>query len=334
MKKKMKNNLHKILFFYSNFRLIFVLNFMIYNIFIILFIIKKSINNYMNRNNVKTNNIRTNNIKTNNTNTKPISQSVKNKLGELLNKLPSRESIDTTSIFKTIGIIILIIVFIYIGICLYTFYTTECYEKKSFFQHLIDFNPIKVCIQKDPPPPPPQPKEQDAVKLLPLLESKEVFHISNQKYTFDQAKCKCESYGAKLATKQNLIDAYNKGANWCTYGWSEGQNAFYPVQQCEWDKLNEEMKKHPEHSHERKKLQCGNPGLNGGHFANAMLKFGVNCYGKKPKGENSNKMKKPYCPPMNFCKLEDNYDASHKLDSDDIAPFNGEKWSSAGNTLF
>ena len=64
---------------------------MIYIFFIILFIIKKSINNYMNRNNVKINNIRTNNIKTNNTNTKPISQSVKNKLGELMNKLPSRE---------------------------------------------------------------------------------------------------------------------------------------------------------------------------------------------------------------------------------------------------
>jgi hypothetical protein len=94
------------------------------------------------------------------------------------------------------------------------------------------------------------------------------------------------------------------------------------------------MNKHPEHSHERKRLQCGKPGLNGGYFANGMLKFGINCYGKKPKGENSNKMKKPYCPPMNFCKLDANYDASHKLDSDEISPFNGEKWSDAGNTLF
>jgi hypothetical protein len=292
----------------------------------------------MNRNTSYKNNVKTNTIKGNNTSTnvnkKPISQSVKNKLSEMLNKLPSRESIDTASILKTIGIIILIIVFIYIAICLYTFYTTECYEKKSFFQHLLDFNPMNVCIQKDPPPPPPQPKEQESVKLLSILDNKEVFHISNQNYTFEQAKCKCESYGAKLATKNNLIDAYNKGANWCTYGWSEGQNAFYPVQQCEWDKLNEEMNKYPENTHERKKLQCGNPGLNGGYFANNMLKFGINCYGKKPKGENSNKMKKPYCPPMNFCKLDENYDASHKLDSDEISPFNGEKWSDAGNTLF
>jgi hypothetical protein len=291
----------------------------------------------MNRNIIKTNNIRKNNIKTNtstNVNKKPISQSVKNKLSEMLNKLPSRESINTENILKTIGIIILIIVFIYIAICLYTFYTTECYEKKSFFEHLLCFDPMNPCILKDPPPPPLQPKEQESVKLLPILDNKEVFHISNQNYTFEQAKCKCESYGAKLATKHNLIDAYNKGANWCTYGWSEGQNAFYPVQQCEWDKLNEEMNKHPENSHERKRLQCGKPGLNGGYFANEMLKFGINCYGKKPKGENSNKMKKPYCPPMNFCKLDANYDASHKLDSDEISPFNGEKWSDAGNTLF
>jgi hypothetical protein len=40
-------------------------------------------------------------------------------------------------------------------------------------------------------------------------------------------------------------------------------------------------------------------------------------------------MKKPYCPPMNFCKLEENHGASHKLSSDEISPFNDEKWSNA-----
>jgi hypothetical protein len=42
------------------------------------------------------------------------------------------------------------------------------------------------------------------------MDDKEVFHISNQNYTFEQAKCKCESYGAKLATRHNIIDSYNK----------------------------------------------------------------------------------------------------------------------------
>ena len=33
---------------------------------------------------------------------------------------------------------------------------------------------------------------------------------------------------------------------------------------------------------------CGNPGINGGYFANPDLKFGVNCYGIKPKKSLSN----------------------------------------------
>ena len=245
------------------------------------------------------------------------SPSIKNKLGNMLNKVPLKESIDTKSILSTIGKILVIILVIYILIAIYTYFTSECYEKKSFFKHLFDFDPFNPCAMKDPPLP-PKSQEQDPTKLIPLPPSKEVFHISNQLYTFEQAKCKCESYGAQLATKNQLIEAYNKGANWCTYGWTEGQNAFYPVQQCYWDKNK----------------SCGKPGLNGGHFGNPMLKFGVNCYGKKPAGESVNKMKKPYCPPMNFCKLENNYDASHKLSSDEISPFNEEKWSDASLHLF
>ena len=165
------------------------------------------------------------------------------------------------------------------------------------------------------------------MKLLPVLEKKEVFHIANQDYTYDQAKCKCESYNAKLATKNDMTNAYNNGANWCTYGWSEGQNAYYPVQQCDWDILQEELKEYPKGSMERKKRYCGNPGLNGGYFPNPKLKFGVNCYGVKPKGKTGSKLKTPYCPPVNFCKLDANFEASHKLDTDEISPFNNDKWS-------
>ena len=31
---------------------------------------------------------------------------------------------------------------------------------------------------------------------------------------------------------------------------------------------------------------------------------------------------------MNFCKLENNYQASHKLDTDEIVGFNNDDWSS------
>ena len=35
----------------------------------------------------------------------------------------------------------------------------------------------------------------------------------------------------------------------------------------------------------RLRNSCGSPGLNGGHFANPNLKFGVNCFGVKFPGK-------------------------------------------------
>ena len=49
--------------------------------------------------------------------------------------------------------------------------------------------------------------------------------------------------------------------------------AFFPTQKATWDKL-QKTKDH--------KNDCGRPGINGGYFANPYIKFGVNCYGKKP----------------------------------------------------
>ena len=91
-----------------------------------------------------------------------------------------------------------------------------------------------------------------------FLEKDEVFHISNQDYSYEQSKCKCSSYGARLATKNEITNAYNNGANWCSYGWTEGQNAFYPVQKCYYDSLMEESG-----FLENSDKYCGKPGLNG-----------------------------------------------------------------------
>jgi hypothetical protein len=118
-----------------------------------------------------------------------------------------------------------------------------------------------------------------------------------------------------LASYDQLVDAYNDGAEWCTYGWSNGQKAYYPTQKCNWEK------KGPE-----EKLKCGNPGLNGGFFADPSLKFGVNCYGKKPKGRVS-KLKDPVCNGGNYCGLPQNFGASNRLETDEISPFNSDKWN-------
>jgi hypothetical protein len=50
--------------------------------------------------------------------------------------------------------------------------------------------------------------------------------------------------------------------------------AFFPTQNATWSKLQKDPKT---------KNNCGRPGVNGGYIANPYIKFGVNCYGKKPK---------------------------------------------------
>ena len=105
------------------------------------------------------------------------------------------------------------------------------------------------------------------------VQKNEVFNVSNNLYTYDDAQAICSAYGAQLANYEQIEDAYNNGAEWCNYGWSDGQMAFFPTQKATWDKL-QKTKDH--------KNDCGRPGINGGYFANPYIKFGVNCYGKKP----------------------------------------------------
>ena len=104
-------------------------------------------------------------------------------------------------------------------------------------------------------------------------QKKEVFNISNNLYTYEDAQAICSAYVAELATYDQIESAYNDGGEWCNYGWSDGQMAFFPTQKSTWEKLQ----KSSDH-----KNDCGRPGINGGYFANPYIKFGVNCYGKKP----------------------------------------------------
>lgn len=106
-----------------------------------------------------------------------------------------------------------------------------------------------------------------------MPDGNEVFNVSNNAYTYDEAKAVCSIYGAELATYDQIEQAYNNGAEWCNYGWSEGQMAYFPTQKNTWT----ELQKNP-----KAKNNCGRPGINGGFMANPNLKFGVNCFGKKP----------------------------------------------------
>ena len=86
-------------------------------------------------------------------------------------------------------------------------------------------------------------------------------------------------YGAKLANYDQIERAYNNGAEWCNYGWSEGQMALFPTQKSTWDALQKGLKPC---SKKNPNGKCGRPGINGGIIKNPNVRFGVNCYGKKP----------------------------------------------------
>jgi hypothetical protein len=117
-------------------------------------------------------------------------------------------------------------------------------------------------------------KSYDASGNKPPTQIDEVFNISNNMYTYDDAQAICKSYDAKLATYDQVEDSYNNGGEWCNYGWSSDQMALFPTQKNTWDNLQKT---------DKNKNDCGRPGINGGYISNPYIKFGVNCYGKKPK---------------------------------------------------
>ena len=101
----------------------------------------------------------------------------------------------------------------------------------------------------------------------------EVFHIPGNHYVYPDAKALCKAYGARLANYDEIEEAYKKGAEWCSYGWSEGQMAYFPTQKSTWNSLQSKD------GHEN---DCGRPGINGGYIDNPSVRFGANCYGVKP----------------------------------------------------
>jgi len=153
---------------------------------------------------------------------------------------------------------------------------------------------------------------------------KQVFNIPGNYYNYENAKALCKAYGAELADYDQIEHAYNKGAEWCNYGWSSNQLALFPTQQQTYNHLQTI----PGH-----KNDCGRPGVNGGFIANPNIKFGVNCFGYKPKitSEEDELMKiaTPFpetVQDMAFQKRVDYW--KNKVDEILVSPFNYNTWGS------
>jgi hypothetical protein len=160
-----------------------------------------------------------------------------------------------------------------------------------------------------------------AKKCQDEKEKGEVFHIPQNTYTYDEAEKTCKLFDARLASYDEIEEAYKKGANWCSYGWSSDQLALFPIQKT----MYNELKKIP--GHER---DCGRTGVNGGYMEDKETQFGVNCYGKKPyAGEDDKKYMKKYSFSNAYADedLKEQQRKAEKMNKILIAPFNKEKWN-------
>jgi hypothetical protein len=156
-----------------------------------------------------------------------------------------------------------------------------------------------------------------------IVRAPQVFNIPGNKYVYPDAKALCSAYGSRLATYKEIEDAYEEGAEWCNYGWSEGQMALYPTQQKTWDKLQ---------TIEGHENDCGRPGVNGGFIQNPAVKFGVNCYGYKPQmtpeEEDIMATRQLYPKTLKDIAMENRVKYwKDKLTGILVSPFNSSNWS-------
>jgi hypothetical protein len=157
-----------------------------------------------------------------------------------------------------------------------------------------------------------------------IVKPDEVFNVSNNLYTYDDAQNVCSTFGARLASYDDIEDAYNKGGEWCNYGWSEGQMAYFPTQKDTWASLQKSAKT---------ANSCGRPGVNGGYIVNPNVKFGVNCFGQKPDPRPSELLRMQQSTMVR--PMEDNTELDAKLkywrDNMDemltVNSYNKTKWS-------
>lgn len=167
------------------------------------------------------------------------------------------------------------------------------------------------------------PAQPNVAPMASNAVGSEVFHVSDNQFTYNDAPAVCAAYGAQLATLEQVMDAYNHGAEWCGYGWTVGGMALYPTQKATWTALQVEVDP-------AKRTACGRPGVNGGYFDPAS-KFGVNCYGFKPLGKADLPLPPPGTDPTMFNGLVNRFKSA--LKTFNMAPYSRTEWSGYDSTV-
>lgn len=242
-------------------------------------------------------------------------------LGDSSNATSSFSTSGSSGLDKTSGIIIAIIVGIFVILLLFNvlqyFFSIDIMASiKNLFNPT---NPqLDITVNEN------TGKGADSSEPIPEISTiQQVFNIPGNYYGYEDAKTLCQAYGSRLATYNEVEDSYNKGGEWCNYGWSDGQMALFPTQKTTFDNLQ----KIPGHEHD-----CGRPGVNGGYMANPHIQYGVNCFGYKPKitSEEEEMMQNttPYPKTEKDILFEKRVDYwKTKLNDILVSPFNYNSWS-------
>ena len=159
---------------------------------------------------------------------------------------------------------------------------------------------VNVDIVTDEDDDPNEPDQTDQPNQT-QPKGPETYHVQGR-FDYSMAKSVCKAYDATLASLSQIKQAYDKGAEWCDYGWSEDGMVLYPTQEESWKEYQKE-----------KKDKCGIPGINGGYNLRKGQRLGVNCYGVKPSG-----MMPLYASPVEKPNLPK---------QGTISPFNYKAWS-------
>lgn len=179
---------------------------------------------------------------------------------------------------------------------------------------LVYYGYIDFSMSKEDSPSPAAPVTPNAGG--PQVGS-EVFHVADNQFTYDEAAAVCAAYGAQLATLEQIMEAYNYGAEWCGYGWSAGGMALYPTQKATWTELQREVDP-------GKRTACGRPGVNGGYM-DPSNKFGVNCFGFKPRGDFTPPAPLPTADTTAFNRMVNQF--KEMLKSMNVSPWSRGAWS-------
>jgi len=230
---------------------------------------------------------------------------------ENMGNMMGSENKESSKIFGFIIIFILVIL-ILVNALQYFFSINVTASIQNLFTPT---NTLDVTVDQTKYQPSPVPE---------IKFKKQVFNIPGNYYNYENAKALCTAYGSRLAKYNEIEDAYKNGGEWCNYGWSDGQMALFPTQQKTFDNLQKIE------GHEN---DCGRPGINGGYMVNPQLRFGVNCYGNKPKitTEEENLMKTTPLYPVTmkdiaFQKRVDYWKS--KVTDILVSPFNSTTWGS------